>query len=266
MKQRFSFTLVFVTFLILSIIIFSFSKLGLFKPVEPFLQSITAPIQSVVYGSFSFLTNIGSNTKVKELENKNNLLTKQLLSQEKLISDNKALKDQFQTQAPKSTNLIPADIIGAPGFLPGISVPESFTLDKGEADGVKVGDAIIYKNNLLGKVVKTSEFVSSVEVVTNASSLFTAKTLETNALGVVKGQGGGGLILDNVILSESLKIGDMVITKGDVNLSGVGIVPDLVLGEIVAINKNPSDLFQRAKLKPLVDFSKIDKVFVINLR
>jgi len=49
-----------------------------------------------------------------------------------LIEDNKALRDQFQTENPKSTNLIEADIIGAPGFIPGISIPETLVLNRGE--------------------------------------------------------------------------------------------------------------------------------------
>jgi len=180
------------------------------------------------------------------------------------MEDNKALRDQFETKNPISTNLIPAQVVGAPGFLPGITVPENYTIDKGEADGVSFGDAVVFKDNLVGRVVKTTQFLSSVQIVTNSSSLFTVKTLETNALGVIKGQGGGNLILDNVVLSETLKLGDMVLTKGDLDINGGGFVPDLIVGEITAISKNPSDLFQRAKIKSRVDFSKITKVYVVS--
>jgi rod shape-determining protein MreC len=183
-----------------------------------------------------------------------------------LIEDNKALRDQFETKKPISTNLIPAVVIGAPGFIPGITVPENYTLDKGEIDGVKVGDAVIYQENLVGRIIKTTQFLSKVQTITNTASSFTAKTLETNALGVVKGQGGGNLILDNVVLSDNLKVGDIVLSKGEVDVSGNGFVPDLVAGEIIAVSKNPSDLFQSAKVNSHVDFSRIDKVFVVSFQ
>ena len=181
-----------------------------------------------------------------------------------MVADNNALRDQFNFKNSKSNNLIPATIVGAPGFIPAITEPESYTLDKGENDGIKMGDAVVYEDNLVGRIIKVTKTLSSVQLITNSSSSFTAKTLESNALGVVKGQGGGGLMLDNVVLSDSIKIGDLVLSKGDLGVLGIGLAPDLVAGEIVAVSKNPSDLFQRAKIESRLDFSKLDKVFVVN--
>jgi len=264
MQKRSSFVPYFLIFLIFSIIIFGLSSTGLLRPIEPVFRTILSPIQEATYNGYAFITSFSINPKITELENQNVVLTKNLINQDKLIEDNKALRDQFETKNPISTNLIPARVVGAPGFIPGITVPENYTIDKGEVDGIKVGDAVISKDNLAGRVIKTTQFLSNVQTITNVSSSFTAKTLETNALGVVKGQGGGALILDNVVLSDNLKLGDIVLSKGDVDSSGNGFVPDLVIGEIIAVSKNPSDLFQRAKIKSHVDFSRIDKVFVVS--
>lgn len=264
MQKRSPFIPFFVIFLILSIVVFGLSKAGILKPIEPIFHTIFSPIQSVTYNGFSFITSLGMNGRVRDLENQNFALTKKLINQDKLLEDNKALRDQFETKNPISTNLIPASIVGAPGFLPGITVPEIYIIDRGETDGIRVGNAVVSNENLVGRVIKTTQHLSSVQAITNSSSSFTVKTLETKALGVIKGQGGGNLILDNVILSDSLKIGDIVLTKGDINVSGNGLVPDLIVGEITAVNKNPSDLFQRAKIKSHVDFSKILRVFVVS--
>lgn len=253
----------FIILLIISLLIFGLSTLGFFKPVEPIFRTILSPVQATVYGGFSFITGIFSNSKLKDLQNENRNLTKKLIEQDKLIEDNKALRDQFETENPKSNILLPAQVVGAPGFIPGVSLPENYTLDKGESDGVKEGDAVIFEDNLVGVVSKTTRFLSSVELITNSSFTLTAKTLETNALGVVKGQGGGELILDNVVLSDTLKKGDIVLSKGDVEVGISGTIPNLIVGKITAVNKNPSDLFQKAKIKSNVDFSKVNKVFII---
>jgi rod shape-determining protein MreC len=160
--------------------------------------------------------------------------------------------------------LLPANIVGAPSFIPGISTPETFIIDKGTSDGVKVGDAVVYKNNLLGKISKISDSLSEVTLVTNTSSSFTAKTSSSQALGVIKGQGGGQMILDNVLLSDNLKPSDLVLTNGDTNLSGKGYPPDLVVGKIVSVDKKASSLFQRAEVSSFIDFAKITTVFVIS--
>ena len=263
MQKKGSFFTYFLVFLFLSLLIFIVSQSQALKPVNSFVQGIFSPLQAITYGAFSKLTDFGESAKVKSLKEENSILTKKLVDQERLIADNQALGDQFQTQNPKSTNLIPANVIGAPGFIPGVSVPETLVLDRGENDGIKVGNAVVYKDNLIGKVVKTSPFLSSVMLITNSSSSFTAKTLTTQSLGVIRGQGGKDMILDNVLLSESLKKDDAVVTKGDVNNKGEGIPSDLIVGKITSVSKNPSDLFQKAEVKSLIDFTKTDKVFVI---
>jgi rod shape-determining protein MreC len=253
----------FLILLFLSIVVFAASKIGLLKPVDSLAKGILSPFQALTYGVYSSITNFGSSSQMQELKVQNITLTQKLVNQNKLMADNKALRDQFQTQNPKSSSLIEADVIGAPGFVPGISVPETLILDRGENDGIKVGEAVIYENNLVGKVVKTSAFLSSIDLISNSSSTLTAKTLSTNALGVAKGQGGGGIILDNVVLSDTLQKGDVVLTKGDTDTHGIGIPPDLVIGEIASVSKFPSDLFQRASLTLKINLSKLNKVFVI---
>jgi rod shape-determining protein MreC len=253
----------FLLLLFLSIAIFVISKTGAFKPIDSLVKGILSPFQALTYGVYAKITNFGSSPQIEVLKTQNVELTKKLINQSKLIEDNKALRDQFQTERPKSQSLIEADVIGAPGFIPGISVPETLILDRGENDGVKIGQAVIYQDNLIGKVIKTTAYLSNVILISDSTSSFTAKTLSTQALGVVKGQGGGGIIMDDVILSDTLQKQDIVLTKGDVNEQGIGVPEDLVIGEIASISKLPSDLFQKANLKSKVNFSKLSKVFII---
>jgi len=261
--QRRNFVSYFLIFLVLSLIVFGSAKIGLLKPIDSLGKGILAPIQALTYGVFEKITSLGSNSQLETLRAENLALTQKLSNQNKLIEDNKALRDQFQTQNPKSAGLIEADVVGAPMFIPGISVPEVLILDRGESDGIKVGLAVVYQNNLIGKVVGASAFSSSVMLITNSASSFTAKTMATQSQGVIKGQGGGGMILDNVVLSDNLQKQDTVLTKGDVDTEGSGFPPDLVVGKISAVSKNASDLFQKADVKSLIDFSKLSKVFVV---
>jgi rod shape-determining protein MreC len=261
--RKSSFTSYFLVFFVLSLLIFGASKIGLLNPLDSLCKNILSPVQAVAYGTFAKLTDFGQNAKIQMLKAQNLALTQKLVDQNKLITDNKALRDQFQTASPKSANLIEADVVGAPGFMPGFSVPEALILDRGVNDGVKVGDAVVYENNLIGKITQATDNLSSVTLVTDASAQFIAKTLTTQASGVAKGQGGGEVVLDNVLLSDSLQKGDLVLTKGDVNAANSGFPSGLTVGKITSISKNPSDLFQKADIQPLVDFSNLGKVFVV---
>lgn len=70
------------------------------------------------------------------------------------------------------------------------------------------------------------------------------------------------MILDNVLLSETLKVGDVVLTNGDIDQNGKGLPPDLIVGKITSVDKNPSALFQKADVVSFVDFSKLSTLFV----
>lgn len=263
MKRKENFFPAFFVFLLLSFLLLGLSKLGILNPVNSVLQKIATPFQSATYNFFNSVTLFGESSRLKKLQAENLTLTSMLSDQKKLKDDNASLSDQFQISSPNSNTLLPASIVGAPSFIPGVSAPETFIINRGTSDGIAVGKAVIYKNNLVGKVTKASDFLSEVTLVTNPTSSFTAKTSSSQALGVIKGQGGGQMILDNVLLSDSLKPADLVLTNGDTSLNGSGYPPDLVVGKIVSVDKKASSLFQRAEVSSFIDFSKITTVFIL---
>ena len=252
----------FLFFLLLSILIFTLSKFNLLEVPQSYLSKGATSISSRIFSLSDFLIQITQNNSEKQLKEENLSLQKKLIDQQKLIEENKALHDQFQVSNPRSLDLLPANVVGAPRFIPGIFSPENFIIDKGESDSVKVGNAVVVKDNLVGKITKTSKFISEVTLVTNPNLKFAARTT-TNVLGVMKGGGNGELFFDNVLLSDHLEKGELVLTSGDLKVDQAGFLPNIIVGQIVSVEANPTDLFQKAKLKTLVDFSKISKVFVV---
>ena len=263
MQKRQNFIYIFLAFFVLSVAVFFLFKLPILKPVTSITQNIFSPIQKITHNTFSSIGDFFSNSTIKQLKQENLDLSKKLVDQSKIEADNKALRDQFETQYPKSEILLKAGIIGSSSFIPNVSMPESFVLDKGEMDNVKKGQSVVYKDNLVGVIIDVSTNKSLVSLITNSNFSVTSQILSNQVQGVVKGQGAGELILDNVLLSDDLKKDDLVVTKGNVNSNGFGIVPNLVLGKIITINKNPSSLFQTAKVQSLIDFSKLQNVFII---
>ena len=263
MQKRQNLFYVFLIFLILSVFLFFIFNLPVLKPVTSAIQNIFSPVLSLTYNLSNSVFSFGSNPQIKILKEQNLNLSKKLVDQSKISADNKALRDQFATSNPKPSMLLPADIISSPSFIPGVTLPEYFILDKGEKNGVKVGFAVVYKDNLVGKIIKVSDYSSKVILITNPRFSVTSQVLSNKALGIVKGQGGGEMILDNVVLSQIIKKDEFVVTRGDVNEQEIGILPNLIIGKIVSVNKNPSDLFQIAKVESSLDFTNLSKVFII---
>lgn len=261
MRQRERFFLVFFIFILISIVFFLLSLGGNLKFASSILEKLASPIGGGIYSAFHKLPFVSENVQTKKLKDKNLSVVVQNSEIEKLKKENSALRDQFQTPNPKSYNLLPAQIIGAPSFIPGVTIPTNFILDKGEQDNIKVSLAVVFKNNLIGKIIQTSSNLSKAEVIVNNSSSFTAKT-QGDVLGVIKGD-GKTMTFDNVLLSENIKVGDIVTTKGDISIKGIGYPPDIIVGKIMSIDKNPSSLFQKARVESFVDFSKLSMVFII---
>lgn len=225
-----------------------------------FLEKPTSAIQSLSYNLFQKLPFVAENSKIKILRQENLDLLSKIGDFEKLKKENQALSDQFQISHPASYNLLRADVIGAPEFIPGVSKPLSLIINKGSNDKLKVGLAVVIKDNLVGIIESVSENLAKVSTLNNPSFSFTAKT-EKGAVGVVKG-GGGNLTLDNVLLSENINKKEIVLTKGDINQDGIGIPADLIVGKIKSVEKNPSDLFQKAEIESFVNFVNLSQVFV----
>lgn len=251
MQRRATLFPVFIIFFILSGIIFLFARGGAFSGLTGFFEQATVPLQRMTFGMFHN-NSLTSEDKLRE-ENAN-LLT-QLAKQKELESENRALHDQFEATNPSPTQLLPAQVIGMDA--------DQIVIDKGNSDHVRVGDIIVSKDNLVGKIVTASQHLSVVSLVTSQQTSFTAKEAGNDTPGVVKGLGDGALIFGNVVLSDKLDNNSLVVTKGDVDGQGNGFPPDLVVGKIISVNKQPSALFQVAEVRSLVDFSKLSVVFIL---
>ena len=228
----------------------------------PFLEKTTSFAPKTVYGWFQNLPFIPKDKEIEKLKNENLELVSKLLDQEKLMKENAALLSQFQTEGLGNDSLLPAQIVGAPGFVPGVTEPEEIILNKGERDNVRVGSGVVFQNNLVGKITKVSYYLSKADLVTNPSIALPVQTF-SGVLGVVRGEGEDKITLENVLPSEHLKIDDLILTKGDLDINGIGIPPNLVVGRIESIEKIPAAIFQKAELKSLLDFDRLSVVFIV---
>jgi len=244
---------VFPIFLIL--LIFSLFILFFFQnPMQAALQTITLPIQQ-----WAFVASVkptGTLTPQQQLQQENNQLRVQLAQMQEIKKDDQALHDQFQTTTPASQKLLPADVIGLQ--------QNSLLIDKGAADKLHVGNVVVSKNNLVGKITKVTPHISQVTLLSDSSTSFTAQSAKTSANGIVRALDGGTIVFANVVLSDKLEKNDIIVTKGDLDLQGHGYPPQLIVGKIVSIDKQASSLFQAAKIESLVNASQLRMVFVIS--
>lgn len=274
-KSSFPF-IIFIILVVFTIIVFFFWNFQIFSQVKSAILWTTYPVTPLFLASQGSALRSHLRSQETALQEENQKLAKQLVDQQKLQKEIAALRDQFQTQNPSLMKILPARIIGKPSFIPGVSSAAYLVIDKGKSDGIENGLPVIYKDSLVGKISNVSDTFSQVMLVTDTAFSTTAKSLESNnvqssndilqakneVLGVVRGT-GSGLVLDNVVLSENLKKGNIIATYGNIDKTGRGFLPDIIIGKIASVDKKPSSLFQKAIVISYIDISKLTTVFIV---
>lgn len=238
-------------------------------------QKIFDPVRLVIYGiyypfekTFYFMSLKISDTKdffssignLKE-DNRNLIMENQRLSAENakfrdVESENALLRDQLKLNPQQKFNLENALVIGQDSY--GLS--NWVVIDKGSTDGIESGMPVIASDGIMvGKIEETYPKSSKVSLLTNSQSIVNAVVSGTETKGVVKGEYGLGIILDMVLQTEVLKVGDEVITSG----IGGNAPRGLLIGKIQEARPSEDRLFQQAVIYPSVKFSDLRLVSVI---
>lgn len=225
-------------------------------------EQLIVPAKKMIYRTVIDFGKTDS-SEIDRLREENSKLISELVKEQETERENQALQDQFETTNLSPQKLLPVSVVGMVGFLPGISSPDELIIDKGSSDGIKIGYAVVYKDNIVGKISMVSSHTALILPPTNKNFFLTAQTAKTSALGILQGQGGNVMILGNVVLSDTLENGDYVVTKDDIDKNGTGFPEGLLFGKIVSVSKQASSLFQAAKVESLIDFSKLEMVFVM---
>lgn len=244
-------------FILLSLAIFLNQD---FPPVKFFASAVQNIFSSPKAAVFRLKSGdlASESLKIKKLQEDNEKLTQKLLEYDRTRRDNEALKSQFETGETRKFKLLPAQILG---FLGGSS-PTTLIINRGQQDGVRREMAVVYKNNLIGKISRVSSSYSQIILINNSAFQTLAQTLEGSVPGIIHGV-QDFILLDRVETSQKLASGETIVTKGEINKEGLGIPPDLVIGKILQVSKNESLPFQSAKVEGALSNLRLNTVFIV---
>ncbi len=138
---------------------------------------------------------------------------------------------------------------------------ESRTLliDKGRHDGIHRNAAVVTEAGVVGKVSELGDVTSRVLLLVDHRSAVDGLVQRTRAKTVVRGSGLPQASLDYLERREDVRAGDLVVTSGY-----GGIFPKgLRIGTVEHVEAAPFGLFQKAELKPAVEFGRLEEVLVL---
>jgi rod shape-determining protein MreC len=141
------------------------------------------------------------------------------------------------------------------------SVFKTILIDKGTAEGLRVGLPILANQGVVGRIIETSWHASRVLLMNDENSNIDALIQRSRAQGILQGAGSAGCNLKYISRVEEVQAGDVVVSAG---LAGV-FPKGLLLGVITGASRREGGLFQKIDVAPAVDFGKLEEVLVLIL-
>jgi rod shape-determining protein MreC len=118
---------------------------------------------------------------------------------------------------------------------------------------------VVTQQGLVGRVDAVTANAARVQLISDAASVVNVHIQNANADALLYGSLTGDTIVEMVPQSVLLQVGDLILTSG----LGGNYPSDIVVGQIVNIRKQETDLFQSASVQTTVDFSNLSAVLVI---
>jgi rod shape-determining protein MreC len=158
-------------------------------------------------------------------------------------------------RARRDVPMVPANVVAhdlSPWF-------RSVIIDQGAAAGIEAGMPVITDLGLVGVVAGTTPREAKVLLMIDLQSRVDAFVQRTRARGTVRGRSREECDLEYLPRDADVREGDVLLTSGVGELYPKG----LVVGRVVSLERKPWGLFQRAEVKPAVDFQRLEEVFVL---
>lgn len=254
---------------LIALIGFSLSDRDSTTKAEQFTGDTVAATQEVVDAPFSFIGNIFSSItesfsaleENKALKEQLDMLPQLQADNERLAAENEELRESLEVSSSMAYETVNARVISrAPDqWL------ESFTIDKGEKDGLEEGMAVSTSEGLIGIVTRVNGHSSFIEMIsTNASQNNMSVEVRHNDEAVYGNIRNFDtekdvLVVENIKSQVKLEEGDEVYTSGLTGAFPEGIV----IGKVVEVENDEYGLSQNAYVQMNSDLNDVDNVFVL---
>jgi rod shape-determining protein MreC len=135
---------------------------------------------------------------------------------------------------------------------------QSALIGAGSVSGVIAGSPIAVAEGLVGRVITVGRTMSRAQLLVDASAAAGARVSRTGETGVVKGDGRGGLRLNNIPTTSRVQPGDAVETAGIDGIYPRGVA----IGRVSSVIRGNS-LFLEIRVRPAASFSQLTDVLVL---
>ena len=221
-------------------------------PLQIFINETINLTERVWLKYFGLINTHNENIRMKkELDS---LKIENYLYQE-MLAANQRLQQLLQFRNMSDQPVLAAQVIGRDptGWF------QSVIIDKGKNSGIKLNMPVVNAEGVVGKLVSVSNNYSKVLLIIDQNSSVDCIIQRSRDDGILKGLSSGVCKLDYVLKSSDVHVGDVVVTSG---LGGI-FPKGIPVGEVTDVEDPPGELFKDVRIRPAVDFSKLEELLII---
>ncbi|MBN2059295.1 MAG: rod shape-determining protein MreC [Deltaproteobacteria bacterium] len=221
-------------------------------PLQKFIQRTINTTEEIWFRYFGLINTHNSNIRLKreivELRMENSRYRELLATSERL---QKLLQFKKTIDQP----VLAAQVIGRDptGWF------ESVIIDKGRESGLMVNMPVVNADGVVGRLVSVSQNYAKVLLIIDQNSSVDCIIQRSRDNGILKGFSSKVCKLDYVLKTSDVDVDDMVVTSGLGRVFPKGVP----VGTVINVSDLPGELFKNVKVRPAVDFSKLEEILVI---
>jgi rod shape-determining protein MreC len=224
--------------------------------MRPLQAAVTAGIDAVADTWRTYVALIGVKRENQRLRQRIVELEQQAVRLAEVQQTDKRLVELLSFRSSIEGNVQAAQII-ALDPLPWFG---TVTINKGEADGVHKGMAVVSPLGVVGQTMATGAHSARVLLITDHNSGVDAIVQRSRARGIVEGALDGGCIMKYVKRGEDIEVGDRIVTSG---LDGI-FPKGITIGAVTHVTRGNRGLLQVADVKPSVPMDRTEEVLIIS--
>ena len=258
--------------LVLNVCIILISLIGIIKReqlsedgslFEQIMMDSIAPVQSGLVFIKNFTEDLVQNYLLIVNAQKENGLLKgrvmrlegQLAGLEEVKRENIRLKKLLRFGGDLHQKKVLAQIVA----IDSASEFKVIRINKGSADGIERKLSVVTSKGLVGHVYRVSKYYSDILTIIDQKNRVDALMSTTRTHGVVEGLSKDHIVMKYVTRTARVIKGDRVISSGLGNIYPKG----LEIGHVSEIEKVNYGITQFIKIRPSVDFDRLEEVIVL---
>ena len=231
--------------------------------VDHGLSLVTAPIRSFFQGSRTLIVDSAETvSRLRRVDDENTQLKARIaeleVEQQKMLelsSENHRFRNLLGFQQQTKLNLLPARITSRDMSI----YMRSARLDRGAADGLQRGMAVVSPQGVVGQVDRVFETEAVIQFLTDLNSRLDGVVERSRTQVIVGGSLQGDLKLYFLARRADVKQGDVVFSSGTGSIFPAGFR----IGTIIGHSQDPNAILEDAELEPAVSFGSLEEVFVV---